>query len=129
MSSHDASGSGNGDKGSKKSPATYSLKIINPNNAGGELIINDLEVPKRPTSADEFKVKVCEHFLQYTMYVAYATIYRQVRIIDLGQSIYRPPQNSKCACSIMLSGVCPVLTRLDNNLLCGCAAQRRHPAT
>ena len=39
VSSHDASG----DKGSKKSPAVYSLKIINPNNAGGELIINDLE--------------------------------------------------------------------------------------
>ena len=85
VSSHDASDSGNGDKGSKKSPAMYSLKIINPNNAGGELIINDLEVPKRPTSADEFKAKVCEHFSQYTMYVAYATIYRQVRIIDLGQ--------------------------------------------
>ena len=65
MSSHDASGSGNGNKGSKKSPATYSFKIINPNNAGGELIINDLEVPKRPTSADEFKAKVCEQFSQY----------------------------------------------------------------
>lgn len=43
---------------SKKMPATYSFKSINPNNA-------DLEVPKRPTSADEFKAKVCEQFSQY----------------------------------------------------------------
>ena len=65
----------------------------------------------------------------YMALVAYAAVYRPVRIIDLGQIYYRPPQNSKCACSVMLSGVCPALTRLDDNLLCGRAAQRRHPAT
>ena len=65
MSSHDTTSSGKSDKGSKKSTAVYSLKIINPNNAGGELIINDLEIPKLPTSAEEFKAKVCEQFSKY----------------------------------------------------------------
>ena len=63
------------------------------------------------------------------MLLAYAAVYRPVCIIDLGQIYYRPPQNSKCACSVMLSGVCPALTRLDDNLLCGRTAQCRHPAT
>ena len=48
--------------------------------------------------------------------LVYAAVYWPVRIIDLGQIYYRPPQNSKCACSVMLSGVCPTLTRLDDNL-------------
>ena len=66
MSSHDATSSTSGDKGFKKSPELYSLKIINPNNTGGELIINDLEMPEQPTSAEELKAKVCEQFSKYT---------------------------------------------------------------
>ena len=66
MSSHDATSSGSGGEGSKKSPAVYSLKTINPNNTGGELIINDLEMPKEPTSsAEELKAKMCEQFSKY----------------------------------------------------------------
>ena len=44
----------------------YSLKIVNPNNTGGELIINDLEVPGQPTSVKELKTKLCEQFSKYT---------------------------------------------------------------
>ena len=36
--------------------------------------------------------------------VAYTVDYLPVRIIDLGQTDYRPPQNSNCACSIRLFG-------------------------
>jgi hypothetical protein len=40
------------------------MKIINPNN-GGELFIDDLEMPKQTTSAEGLKVKVCEQFSKY----------------------------------------------------------------
>ena len=66
VSSHDATSSGSGNKGSKKSPGVYSLKIINPNNTGGELIINDLKMPKQPiSSAEELKAKMCEQFSKF----------------------------------------------------------------
>ena len=38
------------------------------------------------------------------MLIAYASDYRPVRIIDLSQIDYRPPQNSNCAWSIRLFG-------------------------
>ena len=44
----------------------YSLKIVNPNNTGGELIVNDLEMPEQATSVEELKAKVCELFSKYT---------------------------------------------------------------
>ena len=46
-------------------PAIYSLKIVNPNNAGGEVIISDLEVPGQPTSVDELKNEVCKQVSKY----------------------------------------------------------------
>ena len=44
----------------------YSLKIVNPNNTGGELIVNDLGMPEQATSVEELKAKVCELFSKYT---------------------------------------------------------------
>ena len=49
-----------------KSSAVYSLKIINPNNTGGELIINDLEMPKEQTSSDEELRQKCVSGFQST---------------------------------------------------------------
>ena len=45
---------------------TYCLKIINPNNTGGELIINDLPTKVVYSSVDSFKAKLCEVSQQYT---------------------------------------------------------------
>ena len=49
----------------QKAHLIQSLKIINPNNAGGEEIINDLEMD-RYTSVDDFKTQLCEQFSEYT---------------------------------------------------------------
>ena len=54
-----------GGTSSKSSPDLIFLKIINPNNAGGEEIINDLEMD-RYSSVDDLKTKLCEQFSEYT---------------------------------------------------------------
>ena len=45
---------------------TYCLKVINPNNTGGEFIINDLPMKEVYSSVDSFKAKLCEISQQYT---------------------------------------------------------------
>ena len=49
-------------KGCLKVPNLYSVKIVNPNNAGGEVIFKDLEMQERPTSEEAFRTKLCELF-------------------------------------------------------------------
>ena len=46
--------------------ATYTLKIINPNNKGGEVLINDVDMKEAFTSADILKSKLCDTFSEYT---------------------------------------------------------------
>ena len=53
-------------KGCLKVPTLYSVKIVNPNNTGGEVIIKDLEIQERPTSVEALKTKLCELFSKYT---------------------------------------------------------------
>ena len=47
----------------QKSPISFSLKIINPNNTGGEEIIKDLEM-LRYTSAEALKTQLSEKFAE-----------------------------------------------------------------
>ena len=46
-------------------PTSYAVKIINPNNAGGEIIIDDFEIEEKYLSVEMFKTMLCEKFSQY----------------------------------------------------------------
>ena len=46
----------------------------------------------------------------YAAIIAYAADYRPIRIIDLGQTIYRPPPKSKCECSVECCGAWAIVT-------------------
>ena len=46
--------------------ATYVLKIINPKNKGGEVLVNDIDMKEVFTSVDALKSKLCHTFSEYT---------------------------------------------------------------